>query len=208
VRCVTAALRRIAYDTGITTDHIDGQVPKILTKIPRSSGGSWTVLIRLLSAVLLVFALAVADIAVADGLRVESAEEVAFAVADMTQVAEDMGLSKANLVVVVADKLGRAGLRARPTDANRDEEVLLVDVVVEEETFYVSLGFWRVASYPQRQGETDSGFVTVWQDFSVGAHHGDVDTVHQTVTTIIDRFVASYSDANELGDSVQVAAAP
>jgi glucan biosynthesis protein len=126
----------------------------------------------------------------------------------MTQVAEDMGLSKANLVVVVADKLGRAGLHARPTNANGDEEVLLVDVVVEDETFYVSLGFWRVASYPQPQGETDSGFVTVWQDFSVGAHHGDVDTVYQAVTTIIDRFVASYSNANELGDSVQVASTP
>ena len=208
MRCVTPMLRRIAYDTGSTTDLIYGQMSNLWTTIPISSGGRSAILNRLLSAALLVFAVAAADFAIADGLRVDSAENVAFAVAEMTATAEDMGLSKANLVVVVTDKLGRAGLRARPTDANRDEEVLLVDVVVEDETFYVSLGFWRIASYPQRQGETDSGFVTVWQDFSVGAHHGDVDTVYQTVTTIIDRFVASYSDANELGDSVQVAAAP
>jgi hypothetical protein len=178
------------------------------TTIQRSSESRPANLSRLLPAALLVIAVAVADIAIADGLRVDNAEEVKFAVADMTQTAKDMGLSKVDLVIAVTDKLGRAGLRARPTDADHDEEVLLVDVVVEDETFYVSLGFWRIASYPQPQGETDSGFVTVWQDFSVGAHHGDVDTVYQTVTTIIDRFVARYSDANELGDSVRVAAAP
>lgn len=180
----------------------------LLTTIPRSSDGRSAILNRLLPAALLVFAVAVADIAVADGLRVDSAEDVAFAVAEMTQVAEDMGLSRADLAVALTEKLSRAGLRARLSDADRDKDLLLVDVVVEEEAFYVSLGFWRVASYPQPDGENSSGFVTVWQDYSVGAHHGDVDTVYTTVTTVIDRFIARYSDANELGDSVQVAAAP
>ena len=208
MRCVTPMLRRIAYDTGSTTDLIYGQMSNLWTTIPRNHHRWPALLSRLLPAASLVFAVAAANIAVADGLRVDSAENVAFAVAEMTATAEDMGLSKADLTITVTDRLGRAGLRARLTDAARDEDLLLVDVVVEEETFYVSLGFWRMASYPQPGGESSSGFVTVWQDYSVGAHHGDVDTVYTTVTAIIDRFITRYSDANELGDSVQVAAAP
>ena len=208
MRCVTAVLPRIAYDTGSTTDHIDGHMSDFLTTISRSSVGRPAILNRLMPAALLVFAVAAADFAVADGLRVDSAEDVAFAVAEMTATAEDMGLSRADLATVLTEKLSRAGLRARLSDADRDEDLLLVDVVVEEEAFYVSLGFWRVASYPQRDGENSSGFVTVWQDFSVGAHDGDIDAVHATVTTITDRFIARYRDANELDDRVQVAATP
>jgi hypothetical protein len=173
-----------------------------------NSGHRLAISQRLLRAALLAVAVVAVDVAIADGLRVDNAEEVAFAVAEMTQVAENMGLSKADLVIAVTDKLGRVGLRARPTDNDNDEEVLMIDVVVDDETFYASLGFWRVASYPQPDGENGSGFVTVWQDYSVGAHHGDVDTVYATVTTIIDRFIARYSDANELGDNVQAAATP
>ena len=180
----------------------------LLTTIPRNSDGRSAILNRLLQAALLVFAVASADIAVADGLRVDGAENVAFAVAEMTETAEDMGLSRADLATTLTEKLGRAGLRARLSDADRDKDLLLVDVVVEEETFYVSLGFWRVASYPQPGGESSSGFVTVWQDFSVGAHHGDADAVYAIVTTITDRFIARYRDANGLDDRVQVAATP
>ena len=183
-------------------------MPKILTTIPRSNGGRSAIPNRLLSAALLVFAVAAADLAVADGLRVDGAENVAFAVAKMTQTAENMGLSRADLATTLTEKLGRAGLRARLSDADRDKDLLLVDVVVEEETFYVSLGFWRVASYPQPGGESSSGFVTVWQDFSVGAHHGDADAVYAIVTTITDRFIARYRDVNGLDDRVQVAATP
>ena len=201
-------LRRIAYDTASTTDFIDGQMSNLLTTIPRNSDGRSAILNRLLQAALLVFAVASADIAVADGLRVDGAENVAFAVAEMTETAEDMGLSRADLATALTEKLGRACLRARLSDADRDKDLLLVDVVVEEETFYVSLGFWRVASYPQPGGESSSGFVTVWQDFSVGAHHGDADAVYAIVTTITDRFIARYRDANGLDDRVQVAATP
>ena len=180
----------------------------LLTTISRSNEGRSAILSRLPRAVLLVFAVAVADIAVADGLRVESAEEVKFAVADMTLTAEDMGLSRADLALRLTERLSRAGLRARLSDADRDEDLLLVDVVVEDETFYVSLGFWRVATYPQPDGESGSSFVTVWQDYSVGAHHGDVNTVYTTVTTIVDQFITRYSDANDLTGRVRAANSP
>ncbi len=144
----------------------------------------------------------------AEGLRVNNAAELAFAVADMTSVAQDMGLSKAGLAGAVREKLGAAGIRARPTIAGQDEEVLLVDVVIEDESFYVSLGFWRVASYPQPQGEITSGFVTVWQDYSVGTHHGNMDTVYDAVTTIADQFIKKYSDANDLAARVRAANSP
>lgn len=146
--------------------------------------------------------------AAADGLRVNNAAELAFAVTDMTSVAQDMGLSKAELAGAVKEKLGAAGIRARPTIAGQDEAILLVDVVIEHDTYYVSLGFWRVASYPQPQGEITSGFVTVWQDYSVGAHYDNVDTVYDTVTTIVDQFIERYSDANDLTGRIRAATNP
>ena len=162
----------------------------------------------LLTASLVVWMTVILDTTAAEGLRVDNAAELAFAVADMTSVAQGMGLSKASLAGAVTQKFGAAGIRARPTIAGQDEEVLLVDVVIEHETYYVSLGFWRVASYPQPQGEITSGFVTVWQDYSVGTHRGDVDTVYETVATIVDQFITRYSDANDLTGRVRAANSP
>jgi hypothetical protein len=53
-----------------------------------------------------------------------------------------------------------------------------------------------------------SGFVTVWQDYSVGTHHGNVDTVYDTVTTIVDQFITRYSAANDLAGRVRAANSP
>lgn len=162
----------------------------------------------LLTVSLVVWTTVFLDITAADGLRVNNAAELAFAVADMTSVAQGMGVSKASLAVAVTEKLGAAGIRARATIAGQDEEILLVDVVIEHDTYYVSLGFWRLASYPQPQGEIVSGFVTVWQDYAVGTHHGNVDTVYDTVTTIVDQFITRYSDANDLTGRVRAANSP
>ncbi len=183
-------------------------MPEPATVLPRCSCRSLTKHLYLLRISLVVWLMLLLDTAAADGLRVKNASELAFAVADMTPAAQDMGLSKSGLAGTVTERLGSAGIQARPTIAGQDEEILLVDVVIEHETFYVSLGFWRVASYPQPQGEITSGFVTVWQDYSVGTHHGNVDTIYDTVTTIMDQFVARYSDANDLTGSVRAATSP
>jgi hypothetical protein len=183
-------------------------MPKIMTSSPRSRRCLPTRRLRLLRTAIAICAALLFHAAAADGLRVDNPAEVSFVVTDMTAIARKIGLSRADLADMVTDKLSVVGISARPTIAERDEEVLLVDVVVEHETFYVSLGFWRVASYPQPQGEITSGFVAVWQDYSVGTHHGNVDTVYDTVTTIVDQFITRYSDANDLAGRVRVATSP
>ena len=144
----------------------------------------------------------------ADGLRVENADEVRFAVGEMTTAAAEMGLSRQVLAQTLTRHLGSAGLSARHAAGDDAESILFVDVVVDGEAYYVSLGFWRKASYPQPGGGQDTDFVTVWQDYAVGAHHGESQTVYETTVTIIDRFIARYSEANRLDRDVTVAAAP
>ena len=143
-----------------------------------------------------------------DGLWVDNPEEVAFSVADMTSRAKDMGLSDESFAATLSRMLNHAGLRAKQLDLERDSGVLFLDVIVEDETFYASLGFWRMASYRQPDGELNSEFVTVWQDYSVGAHHDDPAKVRATVNKIIARFITKYRDVNNVGTPFRVASTP
>ena len=159
----------------------------------------------LATALCLLLAFAPAN---ASGLRVENANEVAIAVAEMTPVARDLGITRAAISRAVTTMLESAGLKGRPSRATVDGEVLLVDVVVTGEAFYVSMGFWRIASYSQPGGETDTGFVTVWQDYSVGTHKEDAASVYATISAVADRFITEYRSANELEQAAAVAGTP
>ena len=143
-----------------------------------------------------------------DGLWVDNPEEIAFSVADMTSSAKDMGLSNESFAATLSTMLNHAGLRARQSSLERDSDMLFLDVIVEDETFYASLGFWRVASYRQPDGELNSELVTVWQDYSVGAHHDDPGKVLDTVNKFIARFIARYRDVNNVSTPFRVASTP
>jgi len=158
--------------------------------------------------VVLAAALACEPAIAGDGLWVEHPEEVAFSVADMTQGAKDMGLTGAGFAATLSIMLQRAGLKARQTDFERDSDVLFLDIIVEDETFYASLGFWRMVSYRLPNGVLNSEFVTVWQDYSVGAHHEDPGKVRATVNSITERFIAKYQDVNKGGTPLRVASTP
>jgi hypothetical protein len=158
--------------------------------------------------VVLAAALACEPVIAGDGLWVEHPEEVAFSVADMTQGAKDMGLTGAGFAATLSTMLQRAGLKARQTDFERDSDVLFLDIIVEDETFYASLGFWRMVSYRLPNGVVNSEFVTVWQDYSVGAHHEDPGKVRATVNSITERFIAKYQDVNKVGSPLRVASMP
>ncbi len=143
-----------------------------------------------------------------DSLWVESPEEVAFSVAHMTQGAKDMGLTNESFAETLALMLNGAGFQTKQSKLDRDNDMLFLDVIVDGETFYASAGFWRKASYPLPNGDLNSGFVTVWQDYSVGAHYDDPETVRASVGTLIERFITKYSDANNSGKPLRVASAP
>ena len=162
-----------------------------------------------LRLLLVVAAALVCDTSIADdGLWVDDPEEVAFSVADMTDSARDMGLSSDGFAATLNNMLNHAGLRAKQSDIARDDRVLFLDIIVDDETYYASLGFWRMASYRQPDGELNSEFVTVWQDYSVGAHHDDPGAVRDTVNKIIERFITRYRDANNVRPPLRVASTP
>jgi hypothetical protein len=144
----------------------------------------------------------------ADGLWIENPTDVAYSVGDLTADARKLGLSDNSLVETLSATLTRAGLIARPAEFARDQGVLFLDIIVENQTFYASLGFWRVATFPRPDGEPASDFVIVWQDYSVGSHHNNAAAVNHTVQKIIDRFVVRYSTANKITDPLQAAATP
>jgi len=144
----------------------------------------------------------------ADGLWIENPTEVAYSIGELTADARKLGLSGNSLAATLSATLTRAGLKSRPAEFARDQGVLFLDIIVENQTFYASLGFWRVATFPRPDGESASDFVIVWQDYSVGTHHNEAAAVNQTVQRIIDRFVARYSTANKITDSLQAAATP
>ena len=159
-----------------------------------------------LPAFVFTLMLACGTAAGSDGLRVERPLEVAFSVAEMTEQARSMGFTDSGVATTLQENLTRAGLAGRRSDPERDSDVLFVDIIVEDETFYASLGFWRMASYRLPGGALNSEFVTVWQDYAVGAHHGDPATVNATVKRIIDRFIVRYSDVNGVSQPQRVAA--
>jgi hypothetical protein len=164
---------------------------------------------RLRRLPVLLAALFVCEIAVADKeLWVENPVDVAFAVGNMTQGAKDMGLTDDGFTEILISSLKRGGLVARPSDFERDHDMLFLDIVVEHETYYASLGFWRLVSYRLPDGELNSEIVTVWQDYSVGAHHNNPARVRDTVTKVIERFVAKYSDVNDVQTPLRVASGP
>jgi hypothetical protein len=126
----------------------------------------------------------------------------------MTQAAQDLGLTDKDFAETLRIMLSRAGLQATRSELKLDRNLLFLDVIVDGEVFYVSAGFWRKASYPLPNGKFNSEFVTVWQDYSVGAHYHDPETVRSSVNTLIERFIARYSDANDTGNPLRVASAP
>ena len=143
-----------------------------------------------------------------DGLRVENPAEIAFAVAAMTPQAKEMGLTDAGVAETLQSSLSRAGLSGKRSDLEHDSDVLFVDIIVEDETFYASLGFWRMASYRLPGGELNSEFASVWQDYAVGAHHDDPEKVRVTVERIIERFIVKYSDVNSVRKPLRIASMP
>lgn len=169
----------------------------------RLAGLRWWHLPAVLAA-----ALACQTAVAGDGLWVENPGEVAFSVGNMTQVAKDMGFTDAGFATILSTSLQRAGLSAKRSDFKRDNDVLFLDVIVEHETFYASLGFWRKVSYRLPNGKLISEFVTVWQDYSVGAHHDDSRKVRDTVNRIIARFIARYRDVNDTGIPLLVGSTP
>ncbi len=158
--------------------------------------------------VLLVILLGAHNSLAADTLWIANPAQVAYSIGALTQDARKLGLSNDSLAGTLNGMLSRAGLTARPAEFERDDGVLFLDIIVEEQTYYASLGFWRIASYPHPDGELASNFVIVWQDYSIGAHYDDPDAVNGTVMQIIERFIAAYSVANELAAPLQAATAP
>ena len=161
-----------------------------------------------LHTLILAVATIASGVASADGLRVENAQDVNFTVAEISGIAKQLGLSRNSIELQLVNKLESAGLRATRSESSQQDEVLLVDIVVQAESYYVSLDFWRLASYSQPQGETSSSFVTVWQDYAVGTHGDDAAAVYATVAQITDRFISQYSHVNGLGDEVHASTGP
>lgn len=119
-----------------------------------------------------------------------------------------MGLTIDGFAKSLSIMLNRAGLQAKRSETERDSDILFLDVIVDGESYYTSVGFWRIASYRLPNGDLNSEFVTVWQDYSVGAHYNDPGTVRASANRIIERFIAKYSDANNTGNPLQVVSAP
>jgi hypothetical protein len=162
----------------------------------------WQTLVLLLSSL-------ICEVSQADGsLWVENPREVAFSVGRMTPGAQNLGLTDADFADTLSIMFDRVGYQARRSRGAHDKDVLFLDVIVDGETFYTSAGFWRIANYRLPNGDLNTEFVTVWQDYSVGAHHNDPETVRASVSRIIERFIAKYSDANKSRAPVQVASSP
>lgn len=140
-----------------------------------------------------------------DGLRVDRPLEVAFSISRMTRDAAAMGLTDSGFAVLLSSSLTRAGLSARRSDSENDDTVLFLDIVVEDEAFYVSLDFLRPASFRLPGGEMNSEPVSVWQGYSVGTHKDDAGKIRDTVSQIVEQFVTSYRDANDLSIPARVA---
>lgn len=149
-----------------------------------------------------------AAVAAEESLRVENPAEIAYSIAALTDDAIALGLSSDGLTGILNARLAQAGLTAQPAAPARNDGVLFLDIIVEDETYYASLGFWRTATVPLPDGDPVSDTVIVWQDFSVGTHDDDAALVNKTVRQIVDRFVARYSAANGLATPLRVAASP
>ncbi len=152
--------------------------------------------------------IAVAGDETSDELWVEEPRDVVFSIGNMTQSAREMGLTDAAFASILRTSLNRAGLKARQSDSRHDDDLIFLDIIVEDETFYASIGFWRRVNIRLPNEEFYSKFVTVWQDYSVGAHHGDPGRVRDTVHKVIDRFIASYGAANDVSMPLLLSATP
>ncbi|MBT8080075.1 MAG: hypothetical protein KJO31_15965 [Gammaproteobacteria bacterium] len=141
-----------------------------------------------------------------DELKVQNPQQIAYNVGGMTDAAIELGLDEQRVSMWLAQSLQHAGLAARAADTERDQEVVFLDIVVEAGSYYASVGFWRNASYDLPDGTEASNQVIVWQEYAIGSHNGDVDQLRHTVNRVIERFVSSYGNANDLDLSQQVAA--
>lgn len=148
------------------------------------------------------------EVAIAgDELWVENPRDVAFSIGNLTQNARKMGLTDAAFATILSTTLDNAGFTARQSDSMHDD-VLFLDIIVEDESFYASIGFWRVVSFRLPNGEFNSDLVNVWQDYSFGVHRDDAGRVRDTVKKVIDRFIASYGAANGISVPLRLAATP
>ena len=158
----------------------------------------------LLAALVLFAEFSVAD----DGLRVDSPSDIVFSISQLNRDATDMGLSDAGFAVLLSSSLNHAGLRARRAESADDDNILFLDVVVEDNIFYVSLDFMRPASLETADGELNLDHVSVWQNYSLGDHQDDAEKVRSTVSRIVERFVENYRDANDITMPSRVAVWP
>lgn len=147
---------------------------------------------------------AVAD----DSLRVENSVDIAFSVSRLSNDASGIGLSDAGIAEILSTSLMSAGLVARSSGLRGDEPVLFVDIIVEGDSYYASLDYWRMASIALPDGEINSDYVTVWQDFAFGSHGDAGQTIRDALKRIVERFVIDYRDANAVDAPLRIAAIP
>lgn len=154
------------------------------------------------------FAALFCQVSTADRLWVSNPEEIYFAIGAMTSQAQIMGLSDADFAATIHTTLHREGFRARLSNSRRGSDLLFLDIVVEDESYYASLEFRRKASYALPDGKLNSEFVTVWQDYAIGAHHDDPAPIRATVGRILERFVAEYNEVNSAAKRLRVMSTP
>ena len=152
---------------------------------------------RFAAALALSWLAAARSVSASPELWVPEPERVAYAVGNMTFNANDLGLSDAFFEHALEEHLADAGLSAYRAEKLADDHVLFLDLVVEETTFVASIEFWRKAEFALPNGTMHSDYVIVWEDFCVGEHENDPDTISRSVARVLDSFVEDYRQTNQ-----------
>ena len=140
------------------------------------------------------------------GLWVPEPERVAYAIANMTTDANQLGLTDTQFEAALREKLSGSGITAYRAKRNSEGGILFLDLVVEDRSFVASLEFWRKAEYTLPDGTVYSDHVTVWEEYFIGDHQNDPQNVSESVDLVIDAFVRDYRQSNGGDDAALVAA--
>ena len=104
-----------------------------------------------------------------------------------------IGLTEQDIANAVESRLRGARLFAPPEKQNR-EQYLYVNVNIVGYAFSIEV---KLIRHLDNLGYGAAGFAGVWEMGSTGTHSGSGQYILGTVSTLLDRFIASYLRVNE-----------
>lgn len=129
------------------------------------------------------------------GLEINDPKNIDVSVEDIDSYAQDLGISKEDIITKICLRLRRNGLIPNSVDTKKIG-FLYVNLGVLNNAFSLTYKFYRLVQY-QNDGVIYTKLATVWEKSSIGTHSNNKSFILNSISDELDEFIEAYINSNQ-----------